>query len=114
MCFANWDGYVDVFMRVSTWEPDLWSHYKIEDQDLPENWHLTKAMTWISNDLWTMAQLNDRKRKRDTETISPEEEQEEEAEETISRNATVYFTAMQAMTPTRIDTNSPSPDTAGL
>ena len=107
MCFENWDGYVDVFMRVSTWEPDMWSHYTINDQAMPEDWHKSNTMTWASNDLWTMEALRDKKRKHDemeTEAMTMDAPEEE----VLSDEAAIYQAAVEAMTPTRIDTMSPS------
>ena len=107
MCFENWDGYVDIFMRVSTWESDMWSHYTIDDQAMPEDWHKSSTMTWVSNDLWTMEDLRDKKRKHDameTEAMAIEPPDDE----VLSEQAAIYQTAITAMTPTA--TQSPSPE----
>ena len=107
MCFENWDSYVDIYMRVSTWEPDMWSHYTIDDQTMPEDWHKSSTMTWVSNDLWTMADLRDKKRKRDameTEAMAIEAPDDE----VLSEEAAIYQTAVTAMTLTA--TQSPSPE----
>jgi len=103
MCFENWDGYVDVFMHVSTWEPDLWSHYKIEDQAMPEHWHESTTMTWVSNDLWTMEALRERKRKHDEVDAGAMNFEEEP----LSEDAAIYQTVVDAMTPTRLPPDSP-------
>ena len=74
MLFKNYAGGIDVYMRVSSWEQDLWSHYQIEDQAMPEDWHNTKAMRWISNDIWPMDELPDKKRKRNAMNEENEED----------------------------------------
>ena len=107
MCFENWDSYVDIYMRVSTWEPDMWPHYTIDDQTMPEDWHKSSTMTWVSNDLWTMEDLRDKKRKRDameTEAMAIKAPDDE----VLSEEATIYQATVAAMTPTA--TQSPSPE----
>ena len=108
MCFENWDGYVDVYMRVSTWECDMWSHYTINDQSMPEDWHKSNTMTWVSNDLWTMDDLRDKKRKYDE--VESDAMTMDAAEEGLLHAAAIYQQAVDAMTPTRIDTVTPSPE----
>ena len=102
MLFENYDGGIDCYMRVSSWEVDLWSLYKIEDQSMPEDWHKAKTMQWINNAIWPMDALPDKKRKLETmemETIV------EPGEEAMSSEADIYQTALHAMTP--IATDSP-------
>ena len=41
---------------------------------MPEDWHKTKAMRWISNDIWPMDELPDKKRKRDAMNEKNDEE----------------------------------------
>ena len=101
MIFKNYSGGVDVYMHVSSWAPDLWSFYQIDDQAMPEDWHKTRAMRWISNDIWPMDDLPDKKRKCDAMGEDAEEEAmtgDEEA--TMMHDVCVYKTAMAAMTPT--------------
>ena len=93
MIFANYAGCVDVYMRVSSWEQDLWSHYQIVCQAMPEDWHKAQAMTWISNDIWPMDALPDKKRKHD------EVEETIEEKEAMMHDECVYQTAIAAMTP---------------
>ena len=102
MCFENYDGYVDVFMHVSTWEPDLWPRYKIEDHAKPEHWHESTTMTWVSNDLCTMEALREKKRKRDNVGAGIMNFEEEP----LAEDAAIYQTAVDAMTPTRLPQDS--------
>ena len=44
MVFKNYEGGIDVYMRVSAWQSDLWSLYKIDDQFMPEDWHKSTTM----------------------------------------------------------------------
>ena len=81
---------------------------------MPEDWHKTNTMKHAGNDLWTIAALNDRKRKRGTDDsmTAPEEAEEGEEEATISHDAAMHQAAVAAMMPkTQEDTSSPSPET---
>ena len=45
MCLQTWDGGgVDVYMRCSAWEIDMWSHYTIDDQTELENWRRVQEL----------------------------------------------------------------------
>ena len=56
MAFKNWDeDGLDIYMRVSRWEVDVWSHYAIDDQTEPANWHKAQTMRFIGNDVYTRA-----------------------------------------------------------
>ena len=93
MVFANYDEKVDVYMRNSTWQADLWSLYEIVDQSLPEYWHKSMTMRHIDNASWPMDALPDKKRKHDNMAI------DEPGEEAMSTEASIYETALHAMTP---------------
>ena len=97
MVFANYDGNVDVYMRNNTWQADLWSLYEIDDQSLPEYWHKSMTMRHIYNASWPMDALPDKKRKHDSMTI--EVTIDEPGEEAMSTEASIYETALHAMTP---------------
>ena len=65
MAFKNWDeDGLDIYMRVSRWEVDVWSHYAIDDQTEPADWHKALTMTFIGNDVWTIEDIYTRNKKR--------------------------------------------------
>ena len=97
MVFANYDEKVDVYMRNNTWQADLWSLYEIVDQSLPEYGHKSMTMRHIYNASWPMDALPDKKRKHDSMTI--EVTIDEPGEEAMSTEASIYETALHAMTP---------------
>ena len=100
MVFANYDEKVDVYMRNSTWQADLWSLYEIVDQSLPEYWHKSMTMRHIYNASWPMDALPDKKRKHDSMTIDePGMTIDEPGEEAMSTEASIYETTLHAMTP---------------
>lgn len=104
MVFKNFEGGVDVYMRVSAWGPDLWSLYKIDDQSMPEDWHKSTTMRHVSNTIWPMDNLPDKKRK--LEDLSMEEAEDA----AMTGDASIYQTALQAMTPKSTTIDSPSPE----
>ena len=57
MCFMNYDGGVDVYMHVSTWQVDTWALYTIDDESDPVNWHKATTMTFVRNEVWTIEEL---------------------------------------------------------
>ena len=54
MCFANYAGGIDVYLRVSTWAVDTWQLYKITDQSAPEDWHKSMTMRYHSKMVYTI------------------------------------------------------------
>ena len=96
MAFKNWDeDGLDIYKRVSRWEVDVWSHYAIDDQTEPANWHMAQTMRVIGNDVWTIEDLYTRSNKRKQEAM----ETASTDEEPLSEEATINETAMNAMTP---------------
>jgi hypothetical protein len=94
MSFANWTGDgIDVYMRNSTWEIDLWSHYTIEDQSEPADWHMARSMKFVGSEIWTIEELYTKSKKRGRSDISSTEE------EPLSEEAAINQTAVNAMTP---------------
>ena len=93
MIFKNWaqDG-LDVYMRASRWEIDIWSHYTISDQVEPADWHKALTMTFIDNHVWTIEAISKKRKKESMESTSDDEEPMSEA-------ATINEVAMNAMTP---------------
>ena len=70
---------------------------------MPEHWHESTTMTWVSNDLWTMEALREKKRKHDDVGAGIMNFEEEP----LSEDAAIYQTAVDAMTPTRLPPDSP-------
>ena len=64
MCFRNYDGGLDVFLRVSTWQVDTWALYTIDDESDPVNWHRATTMTFVRNEVWTIEELSMKSDKR--------------------------------------------------
>ena len=96
MIFKNWeqDG-LDVYMRANRWEIDIWSHYTIDDQTEPADWHRALTMTFIDNDVWTIEDIYTKNKKRKQEAM----ETASTDEEPMSEAATINEIAMNAMTP---------------
>ena len=101
MVFANYEGNVDVYMRASTWQADLWSLYKIDYQSVPVDWHKSMTMRHINNSTWPMDALSDKKRKRDNMAI------DEPGEDAMGTDASIYETALHAMTPIALNAMTP-------
>ena len=57
MCFMNYDGGIDVYMRVSAWQVDTWALYTITDESDPMDWHRATTMTFVRNEVWTIEEL---------------------------------------------------------
>ena len=98
--FKNYEDGVDVYMRVSAWQSDLWSLYKIDDQSMPEKWHESITMRHVSNDFWPMDNLPDKKRKLEDLSM-------DDAEETLLHAYGIYETALHAMTSKSTTIDSP-------
>ena len=55
MAFRNWDeDGLDIYKRRNWWEVNVWTHYAIDDQTEPANWHKAQTMRFIGNDVWTI------------------------------------------------------------
>ena len=92
-------------MHNSAWELDLWAYYTIDGPWEPHDWYLATSMTFVRNDIWTPSQIyENNKRKHDA--ISPEEDPISDG---ISAEESMYSTAVLAMTPTTMETETASP-----
>ena len=79
MCFANYAGGIDVYLRVSTWAVDTWQLYKITDQSEPEDWHKSMTMRYHSKMVYTIDDVyeaggDDKGTKRKAEDVPMKEE----------------------------------------
>ena len=79
-------------MRANRWEIDIWSHYTIDDQAEPADWHRALTMTFMNNDVQTIEAINKKRKQEAMESASTDEEPMSEA-------ATINEIAMNAMTP---------------